>query len=138
LDVKPDYREHGLWQLSWISNMDKHRLVHASPVLGSTEAQYSTTPAEMFFPRNNDAGAIEKIELFEPILGRRHKTVARVTVNPTGPDPQLTITGFNAGFLVTELGLDLLAIGAIEITVYRILSWISPAFGTWVRIPTEP
>jgi len=109
--------------------VDKHRLVHASPVLGSTEAQYSSTPAEMFFPRNNDSGTIEKVELLEPILGRRHKTVARVTVNPTGPDPQLTITGFHAGFLVTELGLDLLEIGGIEFTVSRILGWFASAFG---------
>lgn len=89
--------------LAWLNNVDKHRFVHvgcAKPFLTGVQVFYTDgveRQAAGQFPWNprpvKDVGKILDVDYISPITSEDRAELARVRIEPNGPDPQMEVDG---------------------------------------------
>ena len=125
-------RDTELAVLAWLSNTDKHRIVHptASTVFSLPKAfpALQINPPELYFGRSNDAGRITSVELLEPLLSEDFQEIARLKLEPEGPNPQITLMGLEPGIFFTKRLAAFLDLMLIAGSVREVIERFRPEF----------
>lgn len=135
-----DPRNHLLAIVSWIDNIDKHQVLHATlPVISASfsgmpdsEGYYENDvdlSGWMSFARNNDAGEITRIRIKRPTLSVDvPEVIVRINVIPTGPNPMIMLARPGNTLLFSERKFYLGQLNGAKTLIQEIFDRLRPEF----------
>jgi hypothetical protein len=139
IQTPDDPRNHLLVIVSWIDNIDKHQVLHATlPVISA--AFYGTPDADGYyespidwgwtdFGRSNDTGRIVRIRIRRPTLSVDvPEDIVRIQVEPTGPNPLVTLAVPGNTLLFSERKFYLGQLSGAKTLIQEIFNRLRPEF----------